>query len=150
MAVSKRAKTAGALVLLAASATLVANQVLSSYDRFIEESLPSFMAENSGNRILISPDNIDRRRGKEAKLRIRDMHLPIDQSQTSFIFDPKPIEHLSHDIAEGVQPDGTYLLVHDSFDNGPNDSCMPLVKAEDRIERVHYHFASCKKFGESR
>jgi hypothetical protein len=67
-----------------------------------------------------------------------------------FIFDPKPIEHLLYDITEGVQPDGTYLLHYDIFDKGPTDFCMPLVEAEDRIERVHYHFTSCKKFGESR
>ena len=64
-------------------------------------------------------------------------------------FDPAPVVAKSFEEVEGLQPDGTYLLYHDVYRYGPNESCMPLVYEKDRIKRVHYHFASCKMFGKS-
>lgn len=51
-----------------------------------------------------------------------------------------------HEEVEGVHPDGTYLLYHDMFNRGPNDSCLDLIKEKQRVTKIHYHYSACKAF----
>ena len=70
------------------------------------------------------------------------------KSDLSF-FDMKTVEGKSFEDVDGLQEDGTYLLLHDDFHRGPTEACMPMVEEQDRIKRVHYHFSYCGTFGES-
>ena len=109
--------------------------------------------ESIGSRVLSYTDN-----GVEGTSNIMIQHAPSQQQQhpqqhhttTPYQFNPTPLQHKSHTQVEGLQNDGTYLLFHDEFRSGPNENCMPLVEAGDHdvVKRVHYHFYSCKKFGE--
>ena len=64
-------------------------------------------------------------------------------------FDKKSVEGKSFQDVDGLQKDGTYLLYHDDFHQGPTNFCMPMVEEQDRIKRVHYHFSYCYLFGET-
>jgi hypothetical protein len=72
-----------------------------------------------------------------------------EQETKPFVFDPRTVEGKSFEDAEGLQGDGTYLLLHEEFHQGPSGTCTPFVEQKDLIKRVHYHFAYCKGFGES-
>ena len=67
------------------------------------------------------------------------------EHRSMYMFDSNTIEGIPSDV-EGIQDDGTFLLVHDEHHRGPNMLCMPLVEAEDQIKRVHYHYSNCKNF----
>ena len=72
----------------------------------------------------------------------------IYKSDLSY-FDKKSVEGKSFQDVDGLQKDGTYLLYHDDFHQGPTNFCMPMVEEQDRIKRVHYHFSYCYLFGET-
>jgi hypothetical protein len=89
------------------------------------------------------------------------VHGPIFRSKTTevvqhqseeeikpFVFDQKSVQGKSFENAEGLYEDGTYLLLHDEFHQGPSGTCAPFVEQKDSIKRVHYHFTYCKGFGE--
>ena len=142
--------TLGTVTLLAAFVLFVSNQLLDSDNGSIYQQRSSQLEpplESNGSRVLSYADNGS---GETKKITAQDDVSSTRQQQSSFIFDSTPFQHMSHEDAEGLQEDGTYLLFHDYFRSGPNESCMLLVEAENRIKRVHYHFSSCKKFGELR
>ena len=72
--------------------------------------------------------------------------LESGEAASSFVFDANSVKGKSYVDAEGLQADGTYLLLHDEFHRGPNEFCQPMVEAQDRIQRIHYHFDQCRLF----
>ena len=159
---AKRIVTLAAVSLIAALAVFVANEVLDSY---IDESSDRRMLgldyaegedlyqleESLGSRILSVAKGKHRRakRAKAHEMKVQQsakrQHKQIESSSN---FDPKSVAGKSYKDAEGVQNDGTYLILYDEFYEGPGNSCIPLVRAKDKIKRVHYHFSHCQLFGE--
>eukprot|EP00804_Cyclotella_cryptica_P026585 CCRYP_014015-RA/>CCRYP_014015-RA protein AED:0.05 eAED:0.05 QI:0/-1/0/1/-1/1/1/0/451 len=71
---------------------------------------------------------------------------PVAGFAGSFAFDPKTIRHKHFDHVSPLLEDGTYLLFTDLRSRGPNRDCIDIVNQQDRIKRIHYHFASCSMF----
>ncbi|KAL7503496.1 hypothetical protein ACHAWX_000592 [Stephanocyclus meneghinianus] len=69
-----------------------------------------------------------------------------DVAVASFAFDPTTIQYKHFDDIPPLLEDGTYLLFTDLRHRGPNKNCKYISNQQDRIKRIHYHFASCWKF----
>eukprot|EP00804_Cyclotella_cryptica_P026583 CCRYP_014014-RA/>CCRYP_014014-RA protein AED:0.09 eAED:0.09 QI:0/-1/0/1/-1/1/1/0/485 len=71
---------------------------------------------------------------------------PVAGFAGSFAFDPKTINDQPFEDVSPFLEDGTYLLFTDLRSRGPSGGCSALLKQQDRIKRIHYHFASCWMF----
>ncbi|KAL3796323.1 LOW QUALITY PROTEIN: hypothetical protein ACHAWO_008992 [Cyclotella atomus] len=60
-----------------------------------------------------------------------------EQETKPFVFDPRTVEGKSFEDAEGLQGDGTYLLLHEEFHQGPSGTCTPFVEQKDLIKRLN-------------
>lgn len=142
----------GAVSLFAASAIFIANELMESLGDDLTERrmLNEPFVETVGSRIL---SNVHEKHRRARQAKAREMKLKRISKQQSehehrymFNFDSKTIEGKAYTDVEGIQEDGTFLLFHDEHHRGPNMLCMPLVKAENQIKRVHYHYSDCKTF----
>ncbi|KAL3788045.1 hypothetical protein HJC23_008389 [Cyclotella cryptica] len=71
---------------------------------------------------------------------------PVSSVAGSFPFDPETIRHKKFEDVLPFLEDGTYLLFTDLRFRGPNTDCRDIVNQQDRINRIHYHVASCSVF----
>ena len=71
---------------------------------------------------------------------------PIDLSpRTTVAYDPKTYQYNPKDL-DGVNQEGTYMLLQHRNDGGPRNNCNFLIKERERIQRIHFHVHSCKRF----
>lgn len=148
----KRVVVLATVSLIAALAVFVANEVLDSY--IIDGSSERRRLGLDGSRTQsVGKDKHRRaRRAKAQEMKAQHLskqqHKHHDVDSSSHNFDPKSIAGKSYTDVEGVQKDGTYLMLYDEFHEGPDNDCIPLLRVKNQIKRIHYHFSYCQLFGE--